>query len=131
MSKRPSSTWVRNRVLETYAKPHSKMATREVMYCGGGKPDRGCDMQITVGMTDWEAEHDLPHSLGGSDEPPNTYPSCIRCHKLKTATIDAPMLAKVRAVKALHRGAKKTSRPMPHGKHSKTKRKLTGEVVPR
>jgi hypothetical protein len=131
MSKRPSSTYVRNRVLAHYAHAHPLIEGREVMYCGGGKSNRGCDMQITVGMTDWEAEHDLPFSLGGADVPPNTYPSCIKCHKLKTATVDAPMLAKVRAVKALHRGAKKTSRPMPHGKNSKTKRKLTGEVVPR
>lgn len=128
---RASSSYIRRHVLDHYAKQHPFMRSRRVMYCGGGHEGRGCDAQLTVGMSYWEAEHDQPAALGGSDEPPNTYPSCALCHKKKTATKDAPAIAKAFAVKEKLEGVRKTSRPMPHGKHSPTKMKFGGRVVPR
>lgn len=131
MTRAASSSYVRRRVLDHYAKQHPFVRNRRIMYCGGGHEGRGCDAMISVGISYWEGEHWHPEALGGSDEPPNTYPSCALCHKIKTATKDAPAIAKAFAVKEKLEGVRKTSRPMPHGRHSATKKTMSGRVVPR
>lgn len=130
MSRRASSSYVRRKVVEHYATDHPFIFGRRVMYCGGGKPNCGCDAQIDVGLTYWEGEHEQPEALGGADEPPNTYPICAHCHKRKTKA-EAPVIAKAIAEKEKREGVRKTSRPMPHGKRSSTKMTMDRRVVPR
>lgn len=127
MTKRASSSYVRRKVLEHYAKDHPFIKNRKVMYCGGGHEGRGCDIVIDVGLSDWEAEHWQPHALDGSDEPPNTYPCCIPCHRAKTAKHDAPIIAKVTRTREKQQGVRRSSKPMPGSKRSGWKHKMNGD----
>lgn len=135
MTRRAASSYIRRKVVEHYARPHPigtlSCRGRRVMFCGGGHEGRGCDHMIDVGLSDWEAEHHLAAFFDGADEPPNTYPICIPCHKAKTYREDRPAIDKAKRVMAQNAGIKRASKPMPHGRRSATKRKLNGEVVPR
>jgi hypothetical protein len=50
---------------------------------------------------------------------------------LLIATVDAPMIAKVKRIHQRHVGAKKSRSPMPFGRNSKLKRKMDGTIVRR
>lgn len=135
MTRRAASSYVRRKVVEHYARPHpiGTLAGkgRRVMFCGGGHEGRGCDLMIDVGISDWEAEHDQAHFFDGSDEPPNTYPICIPCHRQKTSKVDRPAIDKAKRVIDQNAGVKRASKPMPFGKRSGLKQKMDGRIVPR
>jgi hypothetical protein len=48
-----------------------------------------------------------------------------------TATVDIPLIAKVKRIHQRHIGARKPKAPMPGGRLSKWKRKMDGTVVRR
>jgi 5-methylcytosine-specific restriction endonuclease McrA len=76
-------------------------------------------------------DHVLPDALGGEPTLDNCEVLCLNCHGEKTAKHDVPRIAKAKRQKARHIGAKASRTPMPGGKRSKWKRKISGEVVPR
>ena len=45
----------------------------------------------------------IPHAHGGSDHPSNLCPRLCAVHKIKTATVDIPMIAKVKRVSDAHK----------------------------
>jgi len=125
MAKRASSNETRRICVERHAVPHPFIDGRTIMYCAA------CDAQIDLALSYWEADHRIPVALGGSNEPDNIDPLCQHCHKLKTTKKDIPIIAKVTRTREKQQGIRRSSKPMPFGKHSGLKKKMNGDVVPR
>ena len=90
-----------------------------------------CGGRIDAGQA-WEVSHDTPLELGGADEGDNLKPAHAKCHRLHTASIDLPQIAKAKRREAAFRGAKAPSRnPLPGSKSSQWKRRMNGEWVKR
>jgi 5-methylcytosine-specific restriction endonuclease McrA len=90
----------------------------------------GCGAFLYVGK--YEFDHRIPCALGGEPTLENCVVLCTNCHGAKTAKEDVPRIAKAVRGHAKHIGAKPPSRnPIPGGKRSAWKKKLSGEVVPR
>ena len=89
-----------------------------------------CNMKVIPGE-DWDVSHEIPLEAGGSDTPDNWLVAHRKCHRHHTATVDAPLIAKVKRIHQRHIGAKKSRTPMPFGRGSKFKRKMDGTVVRR
>jgi len=86
-----------------------------------------CGNKIYAGQ-DWEVEHIIPMALGGDDRGKNLDLAHIECHRGKTKT-DVGRIAKAKRQAARHVGKKISRNPLPCGKGSKMKKKLSGEVV--
>jgi len=90
-----------------------------------------CGLRIDAGQA-WEVSHDTPLQMGGADEGGNLKPAHAKCHRIHTASVDLPQIAKAKRREAAFRGAKAPSRnPLPAGKKSPWRKKLNGQVVPR
>lgn len=90
-----------------------------------------CSMKVVPGE-EWDVSHEIPLEAGGKDDDSNWLVAHRKCHRHHTATVDAPMIAKVKRIHQRHIGAKLKSRnPLPGSKHSKFKRKMDGTVVRR
>jgi 5-methylcytosine-specific restriction endonuclease McrA len=89
-----------------------------------------CGGKIIIGQS-WEVEHVIPLAQGGADAWENMAPAHVKCHRAKTAK-DATDTARAKRREASHIGARAPSRtPLPFGRKSKLKRKISGEVVER
>ena len=88
-----------------------------------------CGDKITV-RDRWDLDHKVPLALGGEDELANLAPAHDRCHRIKTATVDVPAIAKSARVRSAHVGAK-VKGSWGAGRRTKWKRKINGETVPR
>src|SRR3990167_6422058 len=90
-----------------------------------------CGGRIDGTREAWEIEHGVPLAMGGTDDDANRKPAHVKCHKAKTAD-DLGRLAKAKRAEARHVGAKpRAGRPMPFGRGSRLKRKVTGAIVAR
>ncbi|CAB4145829.1 HNHc domain containing protein [uncultured Caudovirales phage] len=90
-----------------------------------------CSMKVMVSQ-EWDVSHEIPLGVGGADEMHNFKVAHRKCHRHHTSTVDIPIIAKIKRIRAKHIGAKTKSRsPMPMGKQSKWKRKMDGTVVKR
>lgn len=90
-----------------------------------------CNMKVVPGE-EWDVSHEIPLEAGGSDTPDNWYVAHRKCHRTHTATVDAPLIAKVKRIHQRHIGAKpKSKNPLPGSKNSKWKRRMDGTVVRR
>lgn len=89
----------------------------------------GCGARLKLG--EGEYDHILPNELGGEPTAENCRLLCVPCHRTKTAD-DVRRIRKADRQRDKHTGAiKPTSRPMPCGRNSPLKKKITGEVVAR
>lgn len=118
---RPISTKIRRACFDYWKR---EVFGRVVLEC------RMCGFLMDPVRDVWEADHELVRAHGNPDEPPNVRPLCKLCHLEKTKG-DVKAIAKGKRGRDKHFGIKRSSKPMPHGRHSRTKRKLSGEVVPR
>ncbi len=93
-----------------------------------------CGLTIDGTRERWDAEHVIPYALTRDDSDDNLKPAHERCHRgagSKTSA-DVKVIAKAVRVAAKHSGAAAKSRnPVPGGRSSPWKRKVTGEVVKR
>jgi 5-methylcytosine-specific restriction enzyme A len=74
----------------------------------------------------WEAEHPIPHAIGGSDEIADLKPAHVRCHQAKTAD-DVTAIAKTKRIAAKHIGAHRTASPMAGSRRSGWKHLMSGK----
>jgi hypothetical protein len=44
----------------------------------------GCETEFNPASEKWEADHDVVHHHGGSDDPPNLRPLLYACHREKS-----------------------------------------------
>ena len=58
----------------------------------------------------WEVSHELPIELGGADDDSNMKPAHYKCHRVHTATVDVPTIAKAKRREAVYTGAKAPSK---------------------
>lgn len=74
----------------------------------------------------WEIEHVIPLAGGGTDGDDNCRPVLASAHLEKTKA-DLARIAKGKRIEQKHKGAKRTSRPMPGSRASGWKHKMSGE----
>jgi hypothetical protein len=77
----------------------------------------------------WHAGHELSPLLGGRVEADQV--EHAKCNVLFAAKVEVPLIAKNKRVRQRHIGAHQTRRPMPGGRDSPLKKKMSGEVVSR
>jgi hypothetical protein len=89
-----------------------------------------CERKIDGARERWIAEHVRALELGGRDDLENMGPAHEACAAVKTQN-DHRRTAQAKRQKIQHIGADITKRPLPFGKASPWKRKLSGEIIPR
>jgi len=89
-----------------------------------------CGRKINGACERWIAEHIRALELGGADDYGNMGPAHEACVYAKTQD-DHRRTAKAKRQKIQHIGAKTSRRPLPFGRTSPWKRKVSGQVVPR
>lgn len=89
-----------------------------------------CGGKIDLLKERWEHEHEIALDLGGLDEPSNWRLAHYKCHKAKT-TGDIKQIAKGRRIRLKDSGTVRSRHPLPGGRGSKWKRKLSGQWVRR
>src|SRR4051794_18938663 len=87
-----------------------------------------CGARLTTGK--FHYDHENPDGLTGSNDLANCRVLCTACHRDKTRN-DVGHIAQARRREARHIGAHKSRNPLPGGRLSKWRKKLTGKVVPR
>jgi 5-methylcytosine-specific restriction protein A len=87
-----------------------------------------CGYRLTVGK--YHYDHRIPDGLTGSNDLGNCAVVCVSCHSSKTSR-DVGQIAKAKRMQASHIGAKQSRNPLPGGRASKWKRKLSGQWVRR
>lgn len=88
-----------------------------------------CGLKIET-MKPWIDEHIQPLSMGGTNDWENRGVAHVGCAHKKTSK-EATDRAKGQRIAEKHFGAHRSSHPMPCGRKSKFKKKMSGEVVPR
>lgn len=89
-----------------------------------------CGVKILPERETWEVSHPTPLEMGGADDDTNRRPAHARCHRKQTSEVDIPLIAKTKRIQYRHIGAKAPSRnPLPCGRRSKFRKKISGEVV--
>ncbi|WP_425286912.1 hypothetical protein [Microvirga vignae] len=78
----------------------------------------------------WIVEHIRALELGGADDLGNMGPAHEACACVKTQD-DHCRAAKAKGQKILHIGVESSQRPLPFGRNSRWKRKLSGQIVRR
>jgi 5-methylcytosine-specific restriction endonuclease McrA len=88
-----------------------------------------CSLKVHPGE-EWDVSHEIPLEAGGKDDDTNWYVAHRKCHRLHTAAVDAPLIAKTKRMHQRHIGAApKSKTPLPGGRNSKWKRRMDGTVV--
>jgi hypothetical protein len=89
-----------------------------------------CERKIDGLREQWISEHIRALELGGMDDLDNMGPAHNECAQVKTRD-DHHRAAQAKRQKIGYLGANESKRPMPFGRASAWKRKLSGEIVPR
>lgn len=87
-----------------------------------------CNGDIQPGQG-WDVSHEIPLELGGADDDANRRAAHRKCHRVHTATVDIPAIARAKRIEAKHYAGRSSARPMRGGRHDTLKRKVDGTVV--
>ena len=82
---------------------------RERIFLDNGGVCHLCERKIRAGEP-WDVSHDRPLALLGEDGGKNLKVAHRACHRVHTATEDAPRIAKAKRQSRKHLGIKKPSR---------------------
>jgi 5-methylcytosine-specific restriction enzyme A len=85
-----------------------------------------CGARLTVGK--FAYDHNNPDGLTGEPTLENCVVLCNACHSFKTKR-DVANIARAKRREARHIGAHRSANPLPCGKTSKWKKKMSGQVV--
>ncbi len=89
---------------------------------------RRCKAPIDVGG--FHYDHFVPEGLSGGDNSlGNCQVLCTSCHANKTINFDIKAISKAKRIAKKLTGLKKSRSPMPFGRNSKLRKKLSGEIV--
>jgi len=77
----------------------------------------------------WDVSHEIPLELGGADDDENRRAAHRKCHRVHTAAVDLPTIAKAKRNYAKHRGAAVSRQPMRGGRRDALKKRMDGTVV--
>lgn len=126
MTARATKIWVGKRP-ETPAPPRVKVriVMRQDGLCGCG-----CGVKLGVAGETVEFDHEVALINGGANDENNLRALRRPCHLLKTRA-DVAEKATVARKQANHLGLKETRFPLPGGRKSKLKKKISGAVVRR
>ena len=94
----------------------------------GGFCECGCAQRI-VGTPEYH--HNVHAAIGGSNSLDNCVVLSSKCHKLRTAKLDIPQIAKTKRIAAKRAGIKADrpkSRPLPGTKASGIRKRMDGRV---
>lgn len=87
-----------------------------------------CSTGIRAGEA-WDVSHVIPLELGGADDASNWDIAHRKCHRVLTAEVDVPAIAKAKRREAAHRGFRAPSaRPLPGGRSTPFKKHMDGSV---
>lgn len=89
-----------------------------------------CKLRVDAGQ-EWEVSHEIPLENGGKDDISNWFVAHYKCHRVHTAKVDIPAIAKTKRIRDKHTGASMSKAPMPFGRKSEWKRKMDGTIVRR
>lgn len=87
-----------------------------------------CKGTITPGQA-WDISHEIPLELLGRDDESNRRCAHRKCHRIHTATVDIPAIARAKRIEAKHYAGTSSVRPMRGGRHDFLKRKMDGTIV--
>lgn len=91
-----------------------------------------CRLKIDGGRERWDVDHVIPLDMDGEDGGANLQPIHEACHRFKTASHDAPAIAKSRRMRERAAGIKRQPRAViPGSRGSPWKRRLDGTVTRR
>jgi 5-methylcytosine-specific restriction enzyme A len=107
---------------------HRSGAARFLILAKGGYRCAVTGEDIDPSADGFHVDHRVPLGLGGGEEDDNLQALAIAAHKLKTIA-DLKAIAKMKRIKLKHAGLWVSKHPLPCGRKSKWKRKVSGEVV--
>lgn len=87
-----------------------------------------CKQEFDCAISTWEADHAVPHALGGQDTADNLLPAHWQCHRRDKTPGDIKMISKGKRVRAKRLGIKRSKRPMPGSKRSGLRKRMNGMV---
>lgn len=90
-----------------------------------------CNGKIRGEREAWDISHDIPLELGGADDDENSKLAHRKCHKVQTAEVDIPLIAKMKRREARHNGSKSKRSSFQTNRDGPFKAKIGGGVVRR
>lgn len=117
----------------------TKSVKREALKRSGGKCEavgdwyglgtgKRCNAPLSHGV---EFDHVILEVNSHDNSLENCLAVCPSCHRYKTTKYDIPLAAKTVRQRDKHAGIRRSSNPMPCGRKSPWKRRMTGAVVRR
>jgi len=106
----------------------SSLVKRDAFMRSNGRCECGCGRKI-LGTPEYH--HAVPAAIGGEATLENCVVMDPKCHRVRTARLDVPQIAKTKRIYAKRTGSGRTKRTFPGGKGSRWKKKVDGTTIPR
>ena len=135
MTRSRDSTKARRITVDTHKQIDANGKPYMLCQCGRGlRPSCMAVIDLTRPLDknhQWRAHHVILWADGGEDTPDNLVPIRVQCDVQHTAPEDVSRHAKNKNIRETRLGIKKSRTPMPFGRNSRFKKKISGEIVER